>query len=156
MIIKITEGQYNLIENKLFNNEKKITPKNEVFDKITEEFNNVKSKLSSIGYVTENYNWNVIEEAEYRGRKVKLNKPFRQSSGGKKFAVYVKTPKGNVKKVRFGASGYRVRNKNKKRAKNFQKRHNCDKKKDKTKAGYWSCRISRYAKQLGLSSTRSW
>ena len=37
------------------------------------------------------------EDAEYRGRKVKLNKPMRGDV--KKFKVYVKDPKtGNVKK----------------------------------------------------------
>ena len=41
------------------------------------------------------------EDAEYRGRKVKLNKPMRGDV--KKFKVYVKNPKtGNVKKVNFG------------------------------------------------------
>ena len=98
-----------------------------------------------------------INEAEYRGRKVNLNKPFRTPGGPKKFAVYVKTPKGNVKKVTFGDSGkLRVRNSNKKAAKSFRARHRCDQKKDRTTAGYWSCNVGRYAKQLGLSSSNSW
>ena len=42
----------------------------------------------------------VIEEAEYRGRKVKLNKPMRGDV--KKSKVYVKNAKGNVVKVNFG------------------------------------------------------
>lgn len=97
-----------------------------------------------------------INEAEYRGRDVDLNKPFRTPGGPKKFAVYVKTPKGNVKKVTFGDPGLRVRNKNKKAAKSFRARHKCDQKKDRTTPGYWSCSIGRYAKQLGLSSSNSW
>ena len=41
--------------------------------------------------------------AKYRGRSVKLNKPFRTPNQRKKFAVYVKNRStGNVKKVRFG------------------------------------------------------
>ena len=41
--------------------------------------------------------------AKYRGRTVKLNKPFRTPGQRKKFAVYVKNRNtGNVKKVRFG------------------------------------------------------
>lgn len=132
-------------------------PKNEEYDKELFEayFLTIKQLFEDdeIQKLTEN---EVLNEAEYRGRKVKLNKPFRDSSGGKKFAVYVKSKKGNVKKVRFGASGYRVRNNNKSAAKNFRKRHNCKDKKDKTKAGYWACRISRYAKSLGLSSKRKW
>jgi hypothetical protein len=97
-----------------------------------------------------------LSEAEYRGRNVDLNKPFRTPGGPKKFAVYVKTPKGNVKKVTFGDPGLRVRNKNKKAAKSFRARHKCDQKKDRTTAGYWSCSVGRYAKQLGLSSSNSW
>lgn len=97
-----------------------------------------------------------INEAEYRGRNVDLNKPFRTPGGPKKFAVYVKSPKGNVKKVTFGDPGLRVRNKNRKAAKSFRARHKCDQKKDRTTAGYWSCNVGRYAKQLGLSSSNSW
>ena len=97
-----------------------------------------------------------INEAEYRGRDVDLNKPVRTPGGPKKFAVYVKSPKGNVKKVTFGDPGLRVRNKNKKAAKSFRARHKCDQKKDRTTAGYWSCNVGRYAKQLGLSSSNSW
>jgi uncharacterized cupin superfamily protein len=85
-----------------------------------------------------------------------LNKPFRTPGGPKKFAVYVKSPKGNVKKVTFGDPGLRVRNNNKKAAKSFRARHKCDQKKDRTTAGYWSCSVGRYAKQLGLSSSNSW
>ena len=97
-----------------------------------------------------------INEAEYRGKNVDLNKPFRTPGGPKKFAVYVKSPKGNVKKVTFGDPGLRVKNANKKAAKSFRARHKCDQKKDRTTAGYWSCNVGRYAKQLGLSSSNSW
>lgn len=97
-----------------------------------------------------------INEAEYRGKKVDLNKPFRTSGGPKKFAVYVKSDKGNVKKVTFGDPNLRVRNNNKKASKSFRARHKCDQKKDRTTAGYWSCNLGRYAKQLGLSSSNSW
>jgi hypothetical protein len=97
-----------------------------------------------------------INEADYRGRNVDLNKPFRTPGGPKKFAVYVKSPKGNVKKVTFGDPGLRVKNANKKAAKSFRARHKCDQKKDRTTAGYWSCNVGRYAKQLGLSSSNSW
>lgn len=98
----------------------------------------------------------VIEEAKHRGKNVKLNKPFRTSGGPKKFAVYVKSPSGGIKKVSFGDPNLRVRNKNKGAAKSFRARHKCDQKKDRTTAGYWSCNVGRYAKQLGLSSSNSW
>ena len=97
-----------------------------------------------------------INEAEYRGKNVDLGKPFRTPGGPKKFAVYVKSPKGNVKKVTFGDPGLRVKNANKKAAKSFRARHKCDQKTDRTTAGYWSCNVGRYAKQLGLSSSNSW
>ena len=98
----------------------------------------------------------VLNEAKHRGKNVKLNKPFRTSGGPKKFAVYVKSPSGGIKKVSFGDPNLRVRNKNKGAAKSFRARHKCDQKKDRTTAGYWSCNVGRYAKQLGLSSSNSW
>jgi len=98
----------------------------------------------------------VLEEAKHRGKNVKLNKPFRTSGGPKKFAVYVKSKSGGIKKVSFGDPNLRVRNKNKWAAKSFRARHKCDQKKDRTTAGYWSCNVGRYAKQLGLSSSNSW
>jgi len=97
-----------------------------------------------------------LSEALHRGKKVNLNKPFRTPGGPKKFAVYVKSPGGNVKKVTFGYPGLRVRNANPKAAKSFRARHKCDQKKDRTTAGYWACNVGRYAKQLGLKSSASW
>lgn len=94
-----------------------------------------------------------LNEAEYQGKDVDLNKPKR--GGPKKYYVYVKNPKtGKVKKVNFGATGggqnLAVKLDDPKRRKAFADRHNCDQKKDKTKPGYWSCRLTRYAKQLGM------
>jgi len=98
----------------------------------------------------------VLNEAIHRGKKVKLGSPFRTPGGPKKFAVYVKTPKGTVKKVTFGDPNLRIKNSSKGRAKSFRARHKCDQKKDRTTAGYWSCNVSRYRKKLGLKSSRSW
>ena len=98
----------------------------------------------------------IISEAEYRGRKVKLNSPFRTPGGPKKFAVYVKNDKGNVVKVTFGDPNLRVRNNNPGARKSFRARHKCDQKKDRTKAGYWSCNVARYRKQLGIKSSSPW
>jgi len=98
----------------------------------------------------------IIEEAKHRGKNVKLNKPFRTPGGPKKFAVYVKSKGGNIKKVTFGDPNLRVRNRNKGAAKSFRARHKCDQKKDRTTAGYWSCNVGRYAKQLGLASKNAW
>jgi hypothetical protein len=79
------------------------------------------------------------QEAEYQGRKVKLNKPMRGDV--KKFKVYVKDPKtGNVKKVNFGDPNMKIKKSNPKRRKSFRARHNCDNPGPKTKARYWSCK----------------
>ena len=94
-----------------------------------------------------------IPEAEYKGKKVQLNKPKR--GGSKKFYVYVKSKKGNVKKVSFGDTGLSVKLKQRGARASFAARHKCSTKKDKTKAGYWSCNIGRYWKSLGGSSNFS-
>ena len=79
-----------------------------------------------------------ITEAEYQGKKVKLNDPIR--GGSKKFYVYVKNNKGNVIKVSFGdTTGLSIKRDDPARRKSFRARHNCDTAKDKTTARYWSC-----------------
>ena len=81
-----------------------------------------------------------ITEAEYQGKKVKLNDPVR--GGSKKFYVYVKNDKGNVIKVSFGdTTGLSIKRDDPERRKSFRARHNCDTAKDKTTARYWSCRM---------------
>lgn len=97
-----------------------------------------------------------LDEAEYKGKKVSLGKPFRTPGENKKFAVYVKTKGGRIKKVRFGDPKLSVKNDDPARAKSFRARHKCHEKKDREKAGYWACRIGRYAKSVGLKSSRSW
>lgn len=96
-----------------------------------------------------------IDEAKKAKKKntKKLNKPMRDSSGGKAYKVYVKDPKTKkIKTVRFGSGGLRAKINDKKARNAFAARHKCSTKKDKTKAGYWSCRLPRYAKLLGLKS----
>tara|TARA_R110000744_G_scaffold38801_2_gene88660 strand:+ start:650 stop:2332 length:1683 start_codon:yes stop_codon:yes gene_type:complete len=78
--------------------------------------------------------------AEYQGRKVTLNKPFRTPKEKSKFAVYVQNGKGTVIIVRFGDPNMEIKRDDPKRRKAFRDRHNCAEKKDKTTAGYWSCR----------------
>ena len=91
---------------------------------------------SFLDYISED----LIVEAEYKGKKVKLNDPFRTPDGPKKFAVYVKNEKGNVVKVTFGDPNMEIKRDDPKRRKNFRARHNCDSPGPKTKARYWSCR----------------
>lgn len=95
-----------------------------------------------------------IDEVEYKGRDVKLNKPKR--GGSKKFYVYVRKPNGGIKKVSFGdTTGLSVKLNDPKARKSFAARHDCANKKDRTKASYWSCRLPRYASLLGLKSNFS-
>lgn len=95
-------------------------------------------------------------EALYEEAKKKLNKPMRDSSGGKAYKVYVRDPKTKkVKTVRFGSGGLKAKINNPKARQAFAKRHDCANKKDKTKASYWSCRLPSYAKLLGLKSNFS-
>jgi hypothetical protein len=101
----------------------------------------------------------LLNEAEYKGKKVEIGKPKR--GGSKKFYVYVKNPKTDkVKKVSFGAKdgggNLSVKLKDPKARKAFADRHNCEQKNDKTTPGYWSCRLPRYAKLLGLSGGGKW
>ena len=85
-----------------------------------------------------------MSEAEYQGRKVKLNKIMQGDK--KKFKVYVKNNKGNVVKVNFGQGGdakggtMRIRKSNPKARASFRARHNCDNPGPKYKARYWACR----------------
>ena len=81
-----------------------------------------------------------------------LNTPKR-SSGNKKYVVYVRNPKtDNIKKIEFGdeKGGLASKINNRDAAKNFASRHNCDTKTDKLSPGYWSCRLPKYASDLGL------
>ena len=90
----------------------------------------------------------ILQEAEYQGRKVTLNKPM--AGDVKKSKVYVKNDKGNVVKVNFGHGGtsakkkgektMRIKKNNPERRKSFRARHNCDDPGPKWKARYWSCK----------------
>ena len=87
-----------------------------------------------------------------------LNKPKR-SSGDKKYVVYVRNPDtGNIKKIEFGdeKGGLTAKINDRDAARNFASRHNCDTKTDKLSAGYWACRLPKYAKELGLKGGGSY
>jgi hypothetical protein len=95
-----------------------------------------------------------LEEADKKKKTPPIGKPKR--GGSKKFYVYVRDPKTKrVKKVSFGAPGMSVGFKNPKRRKAFAARHKCGTGEPRTSARYWSCRVGRYAKQLGLGNNFS-
>jgi len=79
-----------------------------------------------------------LEEAEYQGRKVTLNKPTKGDV--KKSKVYVKNAKGNVVKVNFGDKNMKIKKNIPARRKSFRARHNCKNPGPKWKARYWSCK----------------
>lgn len=81
-----------------------------------------------------------LEEAEYRGRKVKLGKPFLTPGGPKKRSVYVKNAKGNVVKVNFGDPNMKIKKNIPARRKSYRARHHCQNPGPRWKANYWSCR----------------
>jgi hypothetical protein len=96
-----------------------------------------------------------ISETEKKKKNPPLGKPKR--GGSKKFYVYVKNPKTKkIKKVSFGdTTGLSAKINNPEARRAFAARHDCKNKTDKTKASYWSCRLPRYAKLLGLKSSFS-
>jgi hypothetical protein len=87
----------------------------------------------------------LINEAEYQGRKVQLGKIMQGDV--KKSKVYVKNDKGKVVKVNFGFGGKSAKGKrmvikknNPARRKSFRARHNCDNPGPRWKPRYWACR----------------
>jgi hypothetical protein len=97
-----------------------------------------------------------IDEAEYQGKKVQLNKPRRTPGGPRKFAVYTKNGSGKVVQVRFGQPGMKVRNNDPAAAKSFRARMQCDNPGPRWKPRWWACNVSRYRKLLGIKSNRPW
>ena len=97
-------------------------------------------------------NQEVLEEKKKAKKKKTppLGNPKRRRP--KAYYVYVRDPKTKrIKKVTFGSGGLRAKINNPKARKAFAARHRCSQAKDRTTARYWSCRLPRYAKQLGLS-----
>jgi hypothetical protein len=81
----------------------------------------------------------MINEAEYQGKTVELGKP--KKGGSKKWYVYVRNPKtGKIVKVSYGSPVMTAKWNDAGARASFAARHQCDKKKDRTKAGYWACR----------------
>ena len=122
-----------------------------------DDLNYFKKHLPDHFNISENKIYELVNEAvkKKKGKNANkpIGKPMRDTAGGKAYKVYVKDPKTkNIKTVRFGSGGLRAKINDKKARNAFAARHKCSQKKDKTKAGYWSCRLPRYAKLLGLKS----
>jgi hypothetical protein len=90
--------------------------------------------------IEEEVDWeNILAEADYQGKSVKLNDPFRTPDGPKKFGVYTMGPNGNVVVVRFGDPNMEIKRDDPERRASYRARHGCDNPGPKWKANYWSC-----------------
>ena len=90
--------------------------------------------------IAEEVDWeSILVEADYQGKKVTLNNPFRTPDGPKKFGVYTMGPNGNVVIVRFGDPNMEIKRDDPERRASFRARHGCDNPGPKWKANYWSC-----------------
>jgi hypothetical protein len=128
---------------------------NDSFDFEAKDKAELEAKIKRWGYVLQAGGLN---EAKKKSQKKDppIGKPMRDSSGGKAYKVYVRDPKTKkIKTVRFGSGGLKAKINNSKARQAFAKRHKCSTRNDKTKASYWSCRLPRYAKLLGLKSSFS-
>jgi hypothetical protein len=123
-------------------------------------------KLNDQGLIEVNDNDQFILMTEaggkgiYQGKEVPLDSPKR--GGSKKFYVFVNSGRKNAegrviaKKIAWGDPNLTVKNQSDERRKSFLARHKCSTKKDRTTPGWWACNVNRYAKQLGLVSTKKW
>ena len=128
-----------------------------VADEYGSRLNKIEDRIYKISKQLRDYDMNEGEQLDEKKKAKKkkkdppIGKPKR--GGSKAYYVYVRDPKTKkIKKVSFGSGGLRAKIKNKDARNAFAKRHNCKNKKDRTTAGYWSCNLPRYAKQLGLGA----
>lgn len=146
---------------------------NENDEELIKDFTNqsviIEGKRILLNLIVEDNGSYILEEGKkkskdkYKGKK--SNSPTRGASGGKAYKVFVpgcnaktkSNPRG-IKKIQFGSGGLKAKLSNKEAKKSYNARHGCSKGKhnDKCKAGYWSCRLPRYAKSLGLSGGGTW
>jgi len=83
--------------------------------------------------------------AKFKGRTVRLNKPFRTPGKSKKFGVYVKNKSsGRVQVVRFGDPSMKIKKNIPARRKSFLARHGATLKKVRGQKNlapvYWAIR----------------
>jgi hypothetical protein len=99
-----------------------------------------KDSVAEENEILEEVDWeSILVEADYQGKTVTLNNPFRTPDGPKKFGVYTMGPNGNVVIVRFGDPNMEIKRDDPERRASFRARHGCDNPGPKWKAKYWSC-----------------
>ena len=80
--------------------------------------------------------------AKFKGRTVRLNKPFRTPGKSKKFGVYVKNKRsGRIQVVRFGDPSMKIKKNIPARRKSFLARHRKNIAKGKMSAAYWAAKV---------------
>ena len=98
-----------------------------------------------------------LDEAKKKKKKdPPIGKPTRNTGSGKKYKVFVRNPKtGKIKKITYGDAkgGLKGGWNDPEARKSFAARHQCAKKTDRTKAGYWACRAH---KDFGPGIGRFW
>jgi len=128
-----------------------------VADEYGSRLNKIEDRIYKISKQLRDYDMNEGEQLDEKKKAKKkkkdppIGKPKR--GGSKAYYVYVRDPKTKrIKKVSFGSGGLRAKIRNSKARNAFAKRHRCKEKNDRTKPSYWSCRLPRYASQLGLGA----
>ena len=145
-VLPQNKGRYDRIEIK-----SGLTDDNENFKKDQEDYSEGKARALKFMSIDENEQLDEKKKAKKKKKDPPIGKPKR--GGPKAYYVYVRDPKTKrIKKVTFGSDGLRAKIRNPKARKAFAARHKCSQKNDRTKASYWSCRLPRYAKQLGLGA----
>ncbi len=129
---------------------------NDSFDFEAKDKAELEAKIKRWGYELQAGSLNEAKKKKSQKKDPPIGKPMRDTSGGKAYKVYVRDPKTKrIKTVRFGSGGLRAKINDSKARSAFAKRHKCSTRNDRTKASYWSCRLPRYAKLLGLKSNFS-
>ena len=131
-----------------------------VADEYGNRLNKIEDRIYKISKQLRDYDMTEGEQLDEKKKAKKkkkdppIGKPKR--GGSKAYYVYVRDPKTKrIKKVSFGSGGLRAKINNPKARRAFAARHKCSQKNDRTKASYWSCRLPRYAKSLGLGANKN-
>ena len=131
-----------------------------VADEYGDRLNKLEDRIYKVRKQLYDYDMNEGEQLDEKKKAKKkkkdppIGKPKR--GGSKAYYVYVRDPKTKrIKKVSFGSGGLRAKINNPKARQAFAKRHRCSEKNDRTKPSYWSCRLPRYAKALGLGNNKN-
>jgi len=134
-----------------------------ILEDFTDDKIKVNGEIKLLEFIEESNDGSLNESDKFKGKS--SGSPSRDSSGGKAYKVYVagcstKTetnPRG-IKLIRFGSGGLKAKLSDSDAKKRYDSRHGCSdgRHNDKCKAGYWSCRLPRYSKKLGLSGGGKW